>query len=125
MTVKDGVEGAILMSVGAASLTRERAEAALADLVKRGQVSRDDGRAALEGLMGRAKVEGVDARGIVGRLPTGVQGALREVGVVTGSDLEDVRLKLAELDHRLRLLEGAEPGGTSEPRPPDSPPGEH
>lgn len=119
MTVKDGVEGAILMSVGAASLTRERAEAALSDLVKRGQVSRDEGRTALEALMGRAKAEGVDARGLVGRLPSGVQGVLREVGVATGTDLDDMKLKLAELDHRLRLLEGGPRGGTSEPQSPE------
>jgi len=113
MTVRGGVEGAILMTVGAAALTQERAEAALADMVKRGQVGRDEGRAAMDRLMNRARTEGVDPRGFVGRLPSGVQGALRDAGVVTGSELDDLKLKLAELDHRIRLLE--EGAGRDEP----------
>lgn len=118
MTVRDGVEGAILMSVGAAALTRERAEAAVAELVRRGQMSTEEGRAALEGLLVRAKGEGVDPRGLVDKLPSGVQDALRDVGVVTRSDLEDIQLKLAELDHRLRLVEGHQ---TAQASPADSP----
>jgi polyhydroxyalkanoate synthesis regulator phasin len=108
MTVRGGVEGAILMSVGAAALTRERAEADLAELVRRGQVSTGEGRVALEDLLARAKGDGIDPRGLVGKLPSGVQDALRDLGLVTRSDLEEIALKLAELDHRLRLVEGHE-----------------
>ena len=109
MTVRDGVEGAILMSVGAAALTRERAEAAAADLVRRGQVSAEDGRAALEGLLGKARVDGMDPGGLLDKLPSGVRDALGELGLLTRTDLDDVELRLNELDHRLRLVEGHDP----------------
>ncbi len=115
MTIRDGIEGAILMSVGAAALTRERAESALADLVRRGQVGKDEGQAALEDLLARAKTEGGDPLNLVDRLPSGVKDALRDVGVVTKSDLDGIQLKLAELDHRLRLLEGGGSPVSSEP----------
>lgn len=110
------------MSVGAAALTRERAEAAVAELVRRGQVSTEEGRVAIEGLLVRAKGEGVDPRGLVDKLPSGVQDVLRDVGVVTRSDLEDITLKLAELDHRLRLVEGHEAASKRESDPDESPP---
>ena len=42
-----------------------------------------------------------------GRLEGGVQGVLREFGVVTRAELEDVQLRLVELEHRLSLLERA------------------
>ena len=104
-TVRSGVEQAILVTVGAAALTRERAEAAVQDLVKRGQLTSDEGRAAVERLVSRARAEGGDPRGLVDKLEGGLQGALREVGVVTRGELEDIELKLSEVDHRLRLIE--------------------
>ena len=104
-TVRSGVEQAILVTVGAAALTRERAEAAAQELVKRGQMTSDEGRAAVERLVSKARPDGGDARGLVDKLEGGLQGALREVGVVTRGELEDVDLKLSELDHRLRLIE--------------------
>jgi hypothetical protein len=41
----------------------------------------------------------------VGKLEGGVQGVLREFGVVTRAELEDVQLRLMELEHRIGLLE--------------------
>jgi polyhydroxyalkanoate synthesis regulator phasin len=103
------------MTVGAAALTQERAEAALADLVKRGQVSREEGRAAMDRLMRRARTEGTDPRTLVSRLPDSMKEAIRDAGLGTGADLDDIKLKLAEIDHRLRLLEeqatGEQPTG--------------
>lgn len=104
-TMRSGVEQAILVAVGAAALTRERAEAAVQDLVKKGQLSGEEGKAALDRLLSRTRAEGGDARGIVDKLEGGVQGALREVGVVTRAELEDLNLKLSELDHRVGLVE--------------------
>lgn len=103
--LRSGIEGAVLLSIGAASLTRERAEAAVADLVRRGQIGGDEGRLVVERLLARVRGEGAAASGLAGRIGEGLQGAMREVGVVTRSELEDVQLRLAELEHRIRLLE--------------------
>ena len=42
-TVREGLEQAVLLSIGAASLTRERAEAAVAELVRKGQIGGERG----------------------------------------------------------------------------------
>lgn len=105
--VRSGVEQAILVTVGAAAMTRERAEAAVSELVKKGQMTGDEGRAAVERLVGKGRTEGAETtRGIVERIEGGLQGAFRELGVVTRAELEDLNLKLSELDHRIRLIEG-------------------
>ena len=88
-SVRESMEQAVLMSIGAAALTRERAEAAVDELVRKGQMGGD----------------GSPAAGFVGRLEGGVQGVIRELGVVTRAELEDVQLRLMELEHRISLLE--------------------
>lgn len=104
-SVREGIEQAILLSIGAASLTRERAEAAVAELVRKGQLGGEEGAAVVDRLMARVRGEGASTAGIVGRLEGGVQGVLREFGVVTRAELEDVQLRLRELEHRISLLE--------------------
>jgi polyhydroxyalkanoate synthesis regulator phasin len=104
-SVREGIEQAVLLSIGAASITRERAEAAVAELVRKGQVSGDEGKAIVERLMARVRGEGSVGAGIVGRLEGGVHGVLREFGVVTRAELEDVQMRLVELEHRISLLE--------------------
>ena len=104
-SVREGIEQAVLLSIGAAALTRERAEAAVAELVRKGQVGGDEGAAVVERLLARVRGEGPHGDGLVGRLEGGVQGVLRELGVVTRAELEDVQLRLMELEHRIGLLE--------------------
>jgi polyhydroxyalkanoate synthesis regulator phasin len=112
-TVREGLEQAVLLSIGAAALTRERAEQAVAELVRKGQMGGEEGAAVVERLMARVRGEGTTHSGIVGRIEGGVQGVLREFGVVTRAELEDVQLRLMELEHRIGLLERA--GGDGEP----------
>jgi polyhydroxyalkanoate synthesis regulator phasin len=109
-TVREGIEQAVLLSIGAAALTRDRAEAAVAELVRKGQVGGDEGAAAVERLLARVRGEGATGDGLAGRLEGGVQGVLREFGVVTRAELEDVQLRLMELEHRIGLLERAAEG---------------
>lgn len=106
-TVREGIEQAVLLSIGAAALTRERAEAAVAELVRKGQVGGEEGAVVVDRLMARVRGEGTVGAGIMGKLEGGVQGVLREFGVVTRAELEDVQLRLMELEHRISLLEKA------------------
>ena len=43
----------------------------------------------------------------MGRVEGGVQGLLRELGIVARAELEEVQLRLMELEHRIKLLERA------------------
>lgn len=104
--IRTGIEHAVLLSIGAASLTRERAEAAVAELVRAGQIRGDEGRAVVERLMARVRGEGAPLPGLLGWLEGGVQGALRDAGLVSRTQMEELELRLAEIEHRLGLLEG-------------------
>jgi polyhydroxyalkanoate synthesis regulator phasin len=104
-SVRESMEQAVLVSIGAAALTRERAEAAAAELVRKGQMGSDEGKQVVERLMARVRGEGAPAAGLVGKIEGGVQGLLRELGIVTRAELEDAQLRLMELEHRISLLE--------------------
>jgi polyhydroxyalkanoate synthesis regulator phasin len=112
-SLRDALEQAILLSVGAASLTRDRVEHIVGELVAQGRVSAEDGRVLMERLIARV----VDPQrpapsGVIGHLEESLRGALADAGVLTRNEVDDLRVHVAEIDHRLRLLEGA-----SEPAP--------
>lgn len=118
-SVRDGIEQAVLISIGAAVITRERAEAAVADLVRRGQIGSDEGKKVVDRLMSTVRTgEGSPAAGFVNRIEGGMQGVLRELGVVTRAEHEDAVMRLAELEHRIALLEKAPGGGAAAEAPP-------
>lgn len=106
---REAVEQAILASVGAAALTKERADGIVADLVSRGYLSADEGKATVTRLMARVRGEGPPAQtGLLGRLEGGAQALFRELGLANENDLDDLRVRLAELERRLSLLEATE-----------------
>jgi polyhydroxyalkanoate synthesis regulator phasin len=118
-SVRDGIEQAVLISIGAAAITRERAETAVADLVRRGQIGADEGKRVVDRLMSTVRPgEGSPASGFVNRIEGGMQGMLREFGVVTRAEHDDALLRLAELEHRISLLEKAAGVDGGAPAPP-------
>lgn len=105
-SIRDAVEQAVLLSIGAASLTRGRIEQVVGELVAQGRVSADDGRVLVERLVRRViDPQRTTQSGIVGHVEDTLRGALADAGVVTRAEVDDLRVQLAELDHRLRLLE--------------------
>jgi polyhydroxyalkanoate synthesis regulator phasin len=121
-SVRDGIEQAVLISIGAAAITRERAEAAVADLVRRGQIGSEEGKRVVDRLMNTVRAgEGSPASGFVNRIEGGMQGVLREFGVATRAEHDDVTMRLAELEHRIALLEKSQgtPAGAPGPAPAD------
>ena len=118
-SLRDALEQAILLSVGAASLTRDRVEHIVGELVAQGRVSAEDGRVLMERLIARVvDPQRSSPSGVVGHLEDAMRGALADAGVVTRAQVDDLRVHVAELDHRLRLLEGA---GDDAPAPDEAP----
>jgi polyhydroxyalkanoate synthesis regulator phasin len=121
LSLRDALEQAILLSVGAASLTRERVEQIVGELVAQGRVSTDDGRELMERLIARVVEPGRPSPGgLLGHIEDTLRGALADAGVVTRAEVDDLRVHLAELEHRLRLLERArslEDGDTADQPP--------
>jgi polyhydroxyalkanoate synthesis regulator phasin len=102
---RDLIEQLLLAGVGAVSLTADRVEELVDSFAERGGVQRDEARAAVDDLVSRWRG---DATRVTERAGAGLQGMLRELGLVLRSEFEELELRVAQLEHRLKLLERAE-----------------
>jgi polyhydroxyalkanoate synthesis regulator phasin len=102
---RNGVEQLLLAALGAVSLTAERVEELAESLAERGGMRRDEARSAIDDLTRRWRG---DATRMTERAGAGMHGVLRELGLVLRSEFEELELRVAQLEHRLKLLEGRE-----------------
>jgi polyhydroxyalkanoate synthesis regulator phasin len=112
-SVRDLVEEALLAGVGVGAVTKERADELIDEIAGRGKISREDARQLVDEVTGRWRGEAVRAGE---RASATLAGLFRELGLVTRREYEELELRLAQLEHRLRLLEGA-PEKTAGPGP--------
>ena len=105
-SVRELAEKLVLAGVGAVALTAERADALAEELSARGGLRREEARALVDELVGRWRNETVR---LSERTGTGMAGVFRELGLVTRGELEELELRVAQLEHRLRLVESGEP----------------
>jgi polyhydroxyalkanoate synthesis regulator phasin len=110
--VRDLIERVFLLGVGAAALTKDRVQELVEDLVRRGQLSGDEGREVADRLFARSREE---AKAAAKKADSSLQGAYREMGLVTRRDIEDIEFRLRQLEHRVQLLEAAEDASGSAP----------
>lgn len=119
MASQNPLERTLLLALGAAALTRERVQEVVDEVVRRGELSRREGKDLVDDLVGRATGQG---SGLRERLDADLQDLFRRWGLATRSEWEELNLKVAQLEHRLSLLEGktppAGPGGAGEGPPP-------
>ena len=92
----------ILALVGAVALTAERADELADSLAERGGLSKEEVRVWIDEATTRWRG---DAVRVGERAGTTLHGALRELGLVTRDEWEELELRVAQLEHRLRLLE--------------------
>ena len=95
-------EELLLAGVGVVALTKDRTEELVDELAGRGKVSRDDARAIVDDVVGRWRGE---ALRVGDRAGATFSGLFRELGLVTRREYEELELRLAQLEHRLRLVE--------------------
>jgi polyhydroxyalkanoate synthesis regulator phasin len=100
--VRELLERIALSAVGAVALTAERADAIAEELSERGLARRDDARALIEDLSARWRG---DATRLGEKAGATLDILFRELGLVTKDDLVDLELRIAQLEHRLSLLE--------------------
>jgi len=91
-----------LALVGAVALTAERADELADSLAQRGGMSKDDVRTWIDEATSRWRG---DAVRVGERAGATLNGAFRELGLVTREELEELELRVAQIEHRLRLLE--------------------
>jgi polyhydroxyalkanoate synthesis regulator phasin len=99
---KNLLEQLVLVGLGAASLTKERVDELADSLAERGGINRDEARAAINDVAGRWRGDVTRASERAG---TSLQGILRELGLVLRSEVEELELRVAQLEHRLKLVE--------------------
>jgi polyhydroxyalkanoate synthesis regulator phasin len=91
-----------LALVGAVALTAERADELADSLAARGGMSRDEVRSWIEEATTRWRGDAVRVGERAGET---LNGALRELGLVTREEWDELELRVAQLEHRLRLVE--------------------
>lgn len=96
------LERVLLAAFGAAVLTADRIEELAGGLSDRGAMRRDEARQFLEDAATRWK--GDSAR-LAERAGEGMHGVFHQVGLVTQEEFDELELRLAQLEHRLRLAE--------------------
>jgi polyhydroxyalkanoate synthesis regulator phasin len=100
--IRELLERVAFSAVGAVALTAERADAIAEELAERGLARRDDARALIEDLSARWRG---DATRLGERAGATMETLYRELGLVTKDDLVELELRIAQLEHRLSLLE--------------------
>jgi polyhydroxyalkanoate synthesis regulator phasin len=114
-SIRDLIERTFLMGVGAAAFTKDRVQELVDEFVRRGELSTDEGREMVDRLVSRSRDE---ARSAMKRYDSSLQSTLRDFGVTTRRDFEDLETRVRELEHRIALLERTPdaatpgPGGT-------------
>jgi polyhydroxyalkanoate synthesis regulator phasin len=96
-------EEALLAGVGAVAITKERADELVGELTQKGKLTQEDARELVDEVMGRWRG---DALRLGERAGATLSGVFRELGLVTRREHEELELRLAQLEHRLRLIEG-------------------
>jgi polyhydroxyalkanoate synthesis regulator phasin len=102
---QEGLRRLVLALVGAVALTAERADDLADELAERGGLRRDDVRGWIEDATNRWRG---DAVRVGERAGATLQSALRDLGLVTRDEWDELELRVAQLEHRLRLLEDSD-----------------
>ena len=99
---RDLLEQVALAAVGAVALTGQRIEELAKELADRGGVRRDEARQLLDDMTQRWRG---DATRLGERAGENLTDAYRRLGLVTRAEYDELELRVAQLEHRLRLLE--------------------
>ena len=99
---RDVLERLALAALGIVALSAERIEELAGELSERGGMRRDDARQLLEDSVTRWRG---DAARLGERSRDSLGGLARQLGLVTREEMDELELRVAQLEHRLRLLE--------------------
>ena len=97
------VERLALAAVGAVALTADRIESLADELADRGGMTRDEARSMLEDAVTRWRG---DATRVTERAGDSLHTVFGQLGLVTRDEFDELELRVAQLEHRLRLVEG-------------------
>lgn len=96
------IERSVMLTIGVAAVMREIADSLTEELVKRGEATTQEGRQVFDEAVDKARDE---ARGLRDRFDSQVQRGYRDMGIASSGQMEEMQLKIAQLEHRVSLLE--------------------
>jgi polyhydroxyalkanoate synthesis regulator phasin len=96
------LERLALAGIGAVALTADRAEELARELTGRGELRRDEVRQTIDEAMGRWRG---DATRLTERAGQSLHSVFDQLGLVSRDAYEELELRVAQLEHRLRLVE--------------------
>jgi polyhydroxyalkanoate synthesis regulator phasin len=109
---RDLLERVVLAGFGAVALSADKLDALADELSKVGGVRRDEARAAVDDLAARWRGDATRLTESTGR---SLEKLFRDVGLVTRDEFDELELRVAQLEHRVRLLEGEQPTSVIRP----------
>jgi polyhydroxyalkanoate synthesis regulator phasin len=112
---REVIERLALAGIGAVALTADRAEELVRELSGRGELRRDDVRETIEEAMIRWRG---DATRLTERAGASMQSLFDQIGLVSREAYEELELRVAQLEHRLRLAESRIESTPQVPPPP-------
>lgn len=92
------IKKAMLLGLGLISLTKEKAEEIVDDLIKRGSVSREERFKMVDKLLREAEKKEEELTGKINEI---VQNTITQVGLASKKDLEAISKRLAEIEKRI------------------------
>lgn len=87
--------------IGLATLTKEKAEEIISELIKKGELSKDDGKDALNNLMSRMQEERDKLKQ---KVQEQVENAISSMNIVRKSDLEEIKRRLEILEEKVNKI---------------------
>jgi polyhydroxyalkanoate synthesis regulator phasin len=93
-----------LAALGVVALTAERADELAESLAERGGLRKEEVRSLIEDATSRWRGDAVRIGERVGET---LHDTLHELGLVTRDEWDELELRVAQLEHRLRLIEDA------------------
>lgn len=92
----------IYASIGFASLTKEKAEEAIAELIRKGELSTEEGKNVLDDMVNKMQVEKSKLKE---KIDEQIEIAINSMNLVKKSDLDSLATKVAELEMKINKLE--------------------
>jgi polyhydroxyalkanoate synthesis regulator phasin len=109
-TNMDTIRKAMLLGLGAISLTKEKAEEIIDDLVSRGEVSRKDQNEMVDRLLKEAEAQKDE---LERKVATTVQKAMDDLGLPTQKDFKGIVRRLEEIEKALVAMKKGDGGITT------------
>ena len=94
----DIIRKAMLLGLGVISLTKEKAEELVDDLIKHGEVAREERFKVVDKLLEQAEKQ---ERELVGKISETVQKVITDLGLPTKKDLDEISKRLEAIEKRI------------------------